>query len=128
MAIASYLSPAEAEDIRGEFRNLGATIAELNDHPVVTFRRQGGTTIGPVSCISITLSKGQADAQVDTALAGLTQRGTLKAFASEFSSPVHQGDRFTWQGQTCLVEGSPIDKHDGIWTVPFVLETRNRRS
>lgn len=127
MAIASYLSPAEAEDIRGEFRNLGATIAELNDHPTVTFRRQNGTNIGPVSCISITLDKARPEVQAATAIGGLTRRGTLKAFASAFSTPIQQGDRFTWQGQTCVVEGSPIDKHEGIWTVSFVLETKNRR-
>lgn len=123
----SYLSPAEAEDIRGEFRNLGATIAELNDHPQVTFGRQGGVTIGPVSCISISLNREQSREAGQMVSGVLTRSGRLKAFASALSAPVQQGDRFVWQGQRCIVDGSGIDKHEGIVTIPFTLETTNRR-
>ena len=124
--VLSYLSESEGEAIRGEFRNLGATIAELNDHPTVTFTRQGGTQIGPVSCISISLNRQQPQEVGAVVTAVMTQTGRLRAFATEFTSPVRQGDRFVWQQQRCLVTGSPIDRHDGILTIPFRLEATNR--
>lgn len=125
MAIESYLSPDEAAVIRGEFQNLGATIAELNDHPTVTFTRRGGTTIGPVECIKIRLDGQQGDAVGGgTAFTGTDITGTLKAFTEAFPQPVNPGDTFTWNDQTCRVTTGPVEKF-GIQSVRFALMVGN---
>jgi hypothetical protein len=123
--VTSYLSPAEADEVQAEFRNLGATVAELNDHPTVTFVRQGGTQIGPVSCISVSLNRQQPGGEGAVATEAMTQTGRVRAFVTAIPAPVQQGDRFRWNGQRCLVTASPITKN-GMVRIPFRLESTNR--
>lgn len=123
--VTSYLSPAEADEVQAEFRNLSATVAEINDHPTVTFVRQNGTQIGPVSCISISLARQQPQEAGAVATEVMTQTGRIRAFVTEIPAPVLQGDRFKWNGQRCLVTASPITKN-GMVRIPFRLESTNR--
>jgi hypothetical protein len=123
--VLSHLSPAEAADIRGEFRKLSATIGELNDWPVVTFER-AGMEIGAVACITIRLAnQAERATGAGTAATGTEANGTLKVWADAFTRSIRQGDRFVWQDQACAVRTGAIEKN-GVVTIEFDLMTGNR--
>lgn len=123
--VLSYLSAAEVASIRGEFRNLKATIGELNDWPVVTFER-AGVEIGAVACITIRLAdRAERTTGAGTAATGTEADGTLKAWADTFTRSIRQGDRFVWQDQACAVTTGAIEKF-GVVSIEFALMTGNR--
>jgi hypothetical protein len=121
----SLISPTTIERLRTTYRSGMESVADWNDHPMVTFRTQSGTSIGPVSCISIKLAEQVAGVEAATALQGTTRRGTLKAFATAFPAAVKPGDRFKWQEQTCVIDSGPFE-FEGVRTIPFVLQVTNR--
>ncbi len=118
------LSASDIAALRRVYTDGMGTVGEWNGWPVVTFTRRDAST-DTVTCISIRL----ADRQQRETGAGISSAeseftGILKAFGAAFVRPVRQGDRFTWNGQRCVVTAGPFEKN-GVVEVNFALELGN---
>lgn len=122
-----FLSDATATRIKN-LKRRGAATTQLVQDPVetITIMRTATQYVARFTPISIAL-----DARVpqqgggDVPVMMTVQSGTIEAFGEDLSAPVHQGDRFAWQGQTCTVSTISGVLY-GVITIAFTLDSRNR--
>ena len=119
-----FMTDAEFDALEPLMADGWATYQEWTSTSI-TITRQDATQ-DTVQVISIGLADRQ-EQQQGTGSSSLSTEltGSFRAFASEFSRPVRQGDRFTWQGMTCIVVAGPFAQRAGVVSVNFVLRMGN---
>jgi hypothetical protein len=123
----SHVTDAQAITINGDFANLAETFRVIRDPDDITVVRQGGTTIGTFSPLSLRFDDRQAvPTGGGTPVAETEQDGTLKLWAADVAAaPIRIGDRFIWNGQACIVSTVAEERLGGVVAYGFVLEGRN---
>jgi hypothetical protein len=121
------ISVQTANMIKGLKRRGSATTQLVQDPvAVITIMRTATQTIATFTPIAIAL-----DARVpqggggDVPVTMTVQSGTIEVFDEDLAAPIHQGDRFAWQGQPCTVSTISGAAY-GVVTIAFTLDSRNR--
>ena len=119
---------AQTADLIKGLKRRGAATTQIVQDPVetITIMRTATQFVATFTPISIAF-----DARVpqqegrDVPVTMTVQGGTIQAFGDDLSAPVHPGDRFAWQGQTCTVSTVSGVRY-GVITIAFTLDSRNR--
>ncbi len=122
-----FLSEATANRIKGLKRRGSATTQIVQD-PVaaITIMRTATQSVATFTPISIAFdARMPQQGGGDVPVMMTAQSGTIEVFGEDLAAPVHQGDRFAWQGQPCTVSTISGEAY-GVVTIAFTLDTRNR--
>jgi hypothetical protein len=127
MTAVPYMTDAEFADLEPLIEDGWATLGEWYENLPLTFVRQGGTTVGTLTAISIKRANRQATPTGGgTPVSATEMDGTLRLWTADIdATPVRQGDRFIWQGQACVIDTGPYTKRGGASEFGFLIEQRN---
>jgi hypothetical protein len=126
MAI-SLVTDAQATAINADFASLAETFRTITNPDDITVVRQGGTTIGTFSPLSLRFDDRQAvPTGGGTPVAETEQDGTLKLWAADVAAaPIRIGDRFLWGTQHCVISTTAKPRLGGVVAYGFTVEVRN---
>ena len=121
----SFLSPGEVAELETVAGQAYATLQAWEDPDPIMFYRQDGTQRGAFTPVSIVIA-GRQEQAVGTVAASTEQSGEVLFWTDDLATtPLHQGDRFTWNGQPCQITVGPADEPGGITAYGFEIGTRN---
>lgn len=122
------LISVQTADLTKGLKRRGAATKQRVQDPVetITIMRTATQTVATFTPIAIALDprvpqQGGGDVPVTMTV----QSGTIEVFGEDLATPVHQGDRFAWQGQPCTVNTISGEAY-GVVTIAFTLDSRNR--